>query len=128
MTPNRPEFPGAGDSRIAIVHDYMTQLGGAERVAGVLARQFPGARLLTSVHREATVPQGLVGGRGWETSFLQRFPRLPLKGMLPLLPAAVSSLDVRGSELVISSSSAFAHHVRPDLGAVHVCLLSLIHI
>ncbi len=112
---------GPPNGSIALVHDYMTQLGGAERVAGILAREFPAARLLTSVHRESKVPLEYIGGRSWETSFLQRYTRAPLKGMLPFLPRAVSSLDARRCELVISSSSAFAHHIRSDTDAIHVC-------
>jgi glycosyltransferase involved in cell wall biosynthesis len=110
---------------IAIVHDYMTQLGGAERVAGVIAAMVPTARLYTSVHREREVPLEFIGGRGWQTSFLQPFAgRLPLMAMLPLLPKAIASLDVRGSDLVVSTSSAFAHHVTPPRGATHVCYCS----
>ena len=110
---------------IALVHDYMTQLGGAERVAGVIAAVLPSARLYTSVHREREVPLDFIGGRGWQTSFLQPFAgRLPLKAMLPLLPKAIASLDVGGSDLVVSTSSAFAHHVRTPRGTTHVCYCS----
>lgn len=108
-------------SNVALVHDYMTQLGGAERVAGILATELSGADLFTSVHRPEQVPLRYIGGRAWQTSYLQPVSnRLPLKSMLALLPSAVASLDVR-SELVLSSSSAFAHHVRPAKGAFHIC-------
>jgi glycosyltransferase involved in cell wall biosynthesis len=103
----------------------MTQLGGAERVAGVIASMLPDARLLTSVHREREVPLPFIGGRVWQTSFLQPLAgRLPLKAMLPLLPKAIAGLDVSESDLIISTSSAFAHHVRPSHGATHVCYCS----
>jgi glycosyltransferase involved in cell wall biosynthesis len=108
--------------RVALVHDYLTQLGGAERVAGMMASRLPSARLLTSVHRANQVPLNAVGNRAWETSFLQLPGRvLPLKSLLPLLPLAISSLDVSDRDLVVSSSSAFAHHIRPREGATHVC-------
>ena len=103
----------------------MTQLGGAERVAGFIAEMLPEARLLTSVHCESEVPVALIGGRAWQTSFLQPFAgRVPLKAMLPLLPRAIASLDAGDSETVISTSSAFAHHARPVAGARHVCYCS----
>ena len=109
----------------ALVHDYMTQLGGAERLAGVIASSMPAARLLTSVHQPASVPSQFIGNRPWQTSFLQRFAGLvPLKTMLPVLPAAIKSLDVRDCHLVVSTSSAFAHHVRASAGATHVCYCS----
>ena len=110
---------------IALVHDYMTQLGGAERVAGIMATALPSASLLTSVHNPEEVPLPFIGGRPWQTSFLQPFAgHIPLKAMLPLLPKAIASLDVSESNLVISSSSAFAHHVRAPQGATHVCYCS----
>lgn len=109
-------------SRIALVHDYMTQVGGAERVAGIMAGALPSARLLTSMHRQRDVPLDLIGGRPWQTSFLQRFAgRVPYKALLPLLPRAMSSLDVGDCDLVISSSSAFAHYVRVPESATHLC-------
>ncbi len=112
-------------SSVSLVHDYMTQLGGAERVAGILASNLSSASLLTSVHRPEVVPLETIGGRPWKTSFLQPYAsHLPLKVLLPALPKAVASLDVAGSELVISSSSAFGHHVRPSPGANHVCYCS----
>ena len=106
----------------ALVHDYMTQRGGAERVAGLLARAMPDAGLFTSVHDRSEVPLDFIGGRRWQTSYLQPLAgRLPLKLMLPLLPSAVASLDTDRFELLISSSSAFGHHARKAEGALHVC-------
>jgi len=101
----------------------MTQLGGAERVAGLLARHYPAAALFTTVHREQAVALEAIGGRKWRTSFLQPLgSRIGLKALLPLLPVAAASLPVSEYELVISSSSAFGHHVRKGPGAFHVCL------
>ena len=109
--------------RTAIVHDYITQLGGAERVAGLLARRYPDASLFTSVHRQDLVPLEAVGGRVWRTSFLQWcVRRTGLKATLPLLPAAVASLPTAEYELLISSSSAFGHHASKGPGTLHVCL------
>ena len=114
-----------GKARVALVHDYMTQLGGAERLAGVLAAALPDAALLTSVHRPEHVPHRFIGNRPWQTSFLQPMSRyIPLKAMLPALPHAISSLELRDYDLVLSTSSAFAHHARPARGATHVCYCS----
>jgi len=108
------------EGRVAVVHDYLTQLGGAERVAGLIAREFPESALLTSLHDPEAAPLEFVGGRPWRTSFLQPLAgRFNLKLLLPLLPMAMASLPVE-SDLVISSSSAFGHHVRKG-GARHVC-------
>jgi glycosyltransferase involved in cell wall biosynthesis len=100
----------------------MTQLGGAERVAGRLASRFADAALYTSVHRRDIVPAAAIGGRDWQASFLQPVgSRVNLKTMLPLLPLAIASLPVGGHDLVISSSSAFAHHAAAGRYALHVC-------
>jgi glycosyltransferase involved in cell wall biosynthesis len=101
----------------------MTQRGGAERVAGSIARQLGSADLFTSVHDARTVPLSYIGGRPWQTSFLQG-PALRtgrLKAMLPLLPLALRSFDLRAAGLVISSSSAFGHQARKAAGALHIC-------
>ena len=108
--------------RTAIVHDYMTQQGGAERVAGWLARFFPEASLHTSVHDTRAVPLSFIGGRGWQTSFLQKPARYTrLKPLLPFFPRAIRSFDLSAAEVVVSSSSAFAHHARKRPGSLHVC-------
>jgi glycosyltransferase involved in cell wall biosynthesis len=106
-----------------LVHDYMTQLGGAERVAGHIARSMPDAGLYTSVHDLGEVSLEFVGGRPWHTSFLQPLAgRVPLKAMLPLLPRAIASLDVSDAEVLISSTSAFGHHARKAARSTHVSL------
>jgi glycosyltransferase involved in cell wall biosynthesis len=100
----------------------MAQLGGAERVAGRLAERFSDAALYTSAHRPDVVPLSEIGNREWSTSFLQPIgSRVNLKALLPLLPAAIASLPLSEHDLVISSSSAFAHHARKAPGALHVC-------
>ena len=108
--------------RVAIVHHWFVTKGGGERVAECLASLFPQAELFTLV----AAPQGLpdsLRGRTLHTSFLQR---IPLAGshhrhMMPLYPAAVRSLDLRGFDLVISSDSGPVKAVRIDPGAVHLC-------
>ncbi len=100
----------------------MAQLGGAERVAGGLAERFREASLYTSVHRRDVVPLEAIGGRMWRTSFLQPLvSHVNPKAMLPLMPAAIGSLPLEDHDLVISSSSAFAHHLNPGNEALHVC-------
>jgi glycosyltransferase involved in cell wall biosynthesis len=107
---------------VALVHDYFTQRGGAERVARRLAALYPDAPLYTSVLDSSSAPDGVDRHR-FRTSGLQalRSFGLPLKALGPVLPGSFARLDLRCADVVISSSSAFAHHVRPAAGAVHVC-------
>jgi glycosyltransferase involved in cell wall biosynthesis len=108
--------------RVAIVTDWLNSFGGAERVLMELHRLFPEAPLYTSVHDARGLPAGFAE---WDvrTSFLQRIPfaRRRHRWLLPLMPLAFESLDLRGYDLVISSSSACAKGVIVDPGATHLC-------
>jgi glycosyltransferase involved in cell wall biosynthesis len=108
--------------RAALVHDYFTQRGGAERVATRLAGLFGNARLFTAVVDPDVMPEALARTRV-STSALQRLRQagVPLQAFAPVLPAAFGAFDVGDVDVVVSSSSAFAHHVRPPAGATHVC-------
>jgi glycosyltransferase involved in cell wall biosynthesis len=109
-------------ARIALVHDFLLDLRGAERVFAVLCDMFPRADLFTAVYDERGT-QGRFAGRTIHTTALQRL-RLTdrtFRGFLPLYPALMGRLDLSGYDLVVSSHSAWAHGVVPDPGAVHVC-------
>jgi glycosyltransferase involved in cell wall biosynthesis len=108
--------------QIAVVHDYFTQMGGAERVAQELARMLPKASLHTTVALPDLMPPGLTG-RQVETSWMQHLPRMKQYYRLYfiLYPLAVRSLDLSRYDLVISSSSGYAKGVRTNRDAIHVC-------
>lgn len=98
--------------RVAVVHDYLTQRGGAERVALALWRAFPGARMLTSVYDEAGTYPGFREATV-ETSWLQHVPafRSDPRRALPLLPGAFDRLALDDVDVVVCSSTGFAHGV-----------------
>lgn len=105
-----------------LVHDYLLVHRGAERCLTELAGMFPEAPIASLLYDEQVFAGILEEGRV-STSFLQAFgaSQSNFKKLLPLLPIATERLDVSGHDLVISSSSAFAHGVSPDRGATHVC-------
>jgi glycosyltransferase involved in cell wall biosynthesis len=107
---------------IAVVHDYFTQMGGAERVAEELARMLPSASLYSTVAMPHLMPPGLAG-RQIETSWMQHLPSMQRYYRLYFLlyPLAVRSLDLSRYDLVISSSSGYAKRVRTNRNAIHVC-------
>ena len=109
-------------SRVALVHDFLVDVRGAERVFLALCDLFPQADLFTAVYDEEGT-EGRFAQRTVHTSFLQRLrPNArTFRALLPLYPSAMESLDLRGYDLVVSSSSAWAHGVIPDEDAVHVC-------
>lgn len=111
-----------GSLRIAIVHDYLNQQGGAEKVAEVFSRMFPSAPVYTSVYDSDAMPEY------WRaidvrTSYMQRLaPRVNLaKALLPLYPTAFESFDLSQYDLVLSSSSSFAKGVITGPQTCHVC-------
>lgn len=99
---------------VAIVHDYLTQRGGAERVVLALSRIFPTAPIYTSVYQGgSTFPE--FAQRHIETTALQRLPivRHNHRLGLPLYPAAFGHLHV-DAKVVICSTSGWAHGVTTD--------------
>jgi len=108
--------------KVALVHDYFFQAGGAERVMEVLHEMFPDAPIFTTLVRPDTLWPRLRTA-DIRTSFLQPLADVgvPARALLPLYPAAVESLDLTDYDLVISNSSAFAKGVRVRRDAMHIC-------
>lgn len=106
----------------AVVHDYFTQLGGAERVAEALFQMFPSATVFTTVVDKTKIPAGLQNA-DIRTSWMQHLPALDrfYRHYALIYPSAIASMDLTGYDLVISSSSGFAKGVRIDPKAVHIC-------
>ena len=89
-----------GSMRVELVHEWLTNLAGSEKVVGALRRTFPGASVNTSMFYAPEFP-------GWDrvhTTFLQPFARGPASHLrvLPLLPLAMHSLRVPTADLVIT--------------------------
>ena len=108
---------------IAIAHDWLVTLGGAELVLRELLRIFPGATVFTMIDKMPSEDRDFLGIKSTRTSFLDRLPRIAsvYRGMLPLFPAAISSLDVGEFDVVISNSHAVAKGVRTHSAQLHVC-------
>ncbi len=105
-----------------LVHDYLLVNRGAERCLTELAGMFPDAPIASLLYDERVFDEVLGKGRV-TTSRLQALGATQdnFKRLLPLFTRATDRLDVSGHDVVISSSSAFAHGVSPDPGATHVC-------
>lgn len=96
--------------RVAIAHDYLTQRGGAERVVLALLRAFPDATVYTTLYNpEGTYPE--FAHVRLRTSWLNRivFFRRDHRWALPLLPFATRSLRIDDADVVIASSTGWAH-------------------
>ena len=108
--------------RVALVHDFLLDLRGAERVFAAICDTWPEADVFTAVYDEDGT-EGRFAARPPRTSFLQQLrpSARSFRVLLPAYPYAIEALDLRGYDIVISSSSAWAHGVLPDPSAVHVC-------
>src|SRR3954462_4203847 len=108
--------------RVALGDDFLLDVRGAGRVFLALCDLFPHADLFTAVYGEVGT-EGRFADRNVYSSFLQKTKPTArtFRAMLPLYPYAIEALDLRGYDLVVSSSSAWAHGVIPEDHAVHVC-------
>jgi glycosyltransferase involved in cell wall biosynthesis len=109
-------------SKIALVHDYFVQMGGAERVAEAMHDSFPGAPVYTTVALPKFLPGGLRTA-DIRTSALQHLPALDrrFRHYFMLYPFAVEHFDLSQYDLIFSSSSGYAKGVRRRRNAIHVC-------
>lgn len=107
--------------KIALVHDYLTQRGGAERVFQLLCRQYPDADVFTSLYDPDRTIE--LGDRLVQTTVLQNVPgaRKYFRLMAPFYYPAFRALDLQGYDLIISSSTSFAKSVRKRDDAKHIC-------
>ncbi len=114
--------PLAPQPRVALAHDYLLVMRGAERTFAAIAELYPSAPIFTLVYDEHGT-QGRFSGRAITTSFLQRLgvDQRSFRRLLALYPLAAERLAPPACDVVLSSSSAFAHGLRVPAGAVHVC-------
>ena len=107
--------------KIALVHDFLIQDGGAEKVFMTLAELWPEAPIFTIVANKNW--RKTLNTHRFHTSFLEKLPfgKKFYQAYLPLIPFAVKNLNLRDFEVIISSSSAFAKGVRTPANSLHIC-------
>lgn len=107
--------------RIALVHDYLTQPGGAERVFELLCKRYPNADIFTSLYEPKRTID--LGEREVRTTVLQKVPGASknFRLMAPFYFSAFRALDLKDYDLIISSTTSFAKAVRKRPGAKHIC-------
>lgn len=107
--------------KIALVHDYLTQRGGAERVFELLCRHYPDADVFTSLYDPDRTIE--LGDRLVKTTILQNVPGATkyFRLMAPFYYPAFRMLDLQDYDVIISSSTSFAKCVRKRPDATHIC-------
>jgi glycosyltransferase involved in cell wall biosynthesis len=107
--------------KVAIVHDWLNQIGGAEGVLEALVEMFPEAPVFTTIYWRDGMPARY---REWDIrpTWLDRAPSIYRhhQPYLPLYPLAVRSMDLRVYDLILSNKSGFCHGVRTSSEQLHI--------
>lgn len=109
--------------KVALVHESLTRLGGAERVLAEMHSVYPTAPIYALLH-ETKVVKNLFPDANIHLSFLKRFPefiRERERLFLPILPVVPETFDLSSFDVVVSSASAFAKGVVTRPGTLHIC-------
>jgi glycosyltransferase involved in cell wall biosynthesis len=108
--------------RIALVHDWLNQVGGAERVFEALVALYSEAPVYTSMYWPEAMPASY---RKWDirTSWMDKLPGVKRhhQPFLPLYPLAFESLDLDGYDVILSNKSGFCHGLITPPETVHIC-------
>jgi len=111
--------------KVALVHDALPFMAGAERVLEAALEVFPDAPVYTLVYNRRAFEGTPLAKRQVYTSFIDRLPwaHQAHRSFLPLYPLAIEQFDLHDYDLILSSSYAVAHGIltRPD--QTHVCLM-----
>jgi glycosyltransferase involved in cell wall biosynthesis len=108
--------------KVAIVHYWLVNMRGGEKVVEALCEMYPQADIFTHVYIPEMISETIRRHR-IVPSFINSMPRAGrmYKTYLPLMPLALEQLDLRGYDLVISSESGPAKGIIPPAEALHVC-------
>jgi glycosyltransferase involved in cell wall biosynthesis len=108
--------------RLALVHDWLNQIGGAEDVLEHLVSLYPGAPVYTSMYAPALMPDSY---RAWDIrrTWMDHLPGIHRhhQRYLPLYPLAWQGLSLTDYDVVLSNKSGFCHGVRTGPESLHIC-------
>ncbi|MFH2033406.1 MAG: glycosyltransferase, partial [Candidatus Margulisiibacteriota bacterium] len=109
--------------KVAIVHDFLFQFGGAEQVVATLHEMFPDAPIFTSIYFKDKLPTNFAEMDIRPSSLMQNIPfiRRTHKHLFFLYPLIFQRIDLADFDLIISSSSSFAKNIKKPKSAKHVC-------
>jgi len=110
--------------KIALVHDYLVQYGGAERVLECFTELFPDAPIYTLVHNKKFM-HGVFEDREVKTSFIQKIPlaRRYHRIFPQFMPMAIEQFDFSNYDIVLSDSSSFAKGIITGPDTLHICYM-----
>lgn len=108
--------------KIALLHDYLTQGGGAENVFQIFTEVFPNAPVYTLFYDYKKF-KNILEGKKINSSFLQKIPGIKkhYRWTLPFIPKATESLDFSDYDIVLSSTSAYGKGIITGPNTLHIC-------
>ncbi len=108
--------------KLALVHDWLNQIGGAEDVLDALAAHYPQSPIYTSIYAPQTMPERY---RSWDirTLWINKLPAIQRRHQvyLPLYPLAWNHLSFSEYDVILSNKSGFCHGFQFDSRALHIC-------
>ena len=108
--------------KIALAHDWLNQIGGAENVLEQMVNMYPNAPVFTTIYSPKRMPQAY---RGWDIrpTWLNRAPAIHRhhQPYLPLYPPAVAGMDFSGYDVILSNKSGFIHGLQHTPEQLHIC-------
>jgi len=108
--------------KVALVHDWLNQIGGAEDVLEHLQRLYPASPVYTSLYAPAAMPASY---RTWDIRplWLNRLPAIHRQHQvyLPLYPLAWQQMRLRDYDVILSNKSGFCHGLHFAAPALHIC-------
>ncbi|KKP37039.1 MAG: Glycosyltransferase [Candidatus Peregrinibacteria bacterium GW2011_GWA2_33_10] len=109
--------------KIALVHEYLVKLGGAEKVLAVFAEMFPDAPIFTMLYDEKicgkVFPKERIKVSGLNK--LPEFIKNKRRYLFPLMPKTIENFDFSDYDIVISSNSAYCHGIITNSNTFHIC-------
>lgn len=109
--------------KVAIVQEWLVTVGGSDKVVKAILDVFPDADIYTLVAKKEVCDELGIPWEKVHTSFIQKMPLGTKKhrAYLPLFPFAIEQFDLRGYDVVISSSHCVAKGVLTKADQLHIC-------
>lgn len=108
--------------KLALVHDWLNQVGGAEDVLATLVKLYPQSPIYTSIYASHLMPDSY---HTWDirTLWMNRLPAVHQyhQPYLPLYPLAWRGLDLSDYDVILSNKSGFCHGVKHREKTLHIC-------
>jgi glycosyltransferase involved in cell wall biosynthesis len=108
--------------KLAVVHEWLNIYGGSERLLSSVLDLYPSAQVHALIHNKQNLGGTPLEGRSVKTSFMQKIPKVEhlYRGLLPLMPYAIESVNVKDYDVVLSISHAVAHGIITNKDQIHI--------